>query len=244
MASDAVQRLDRRGFLAAAAAMLSFSSGPAPAQTLISDTPAADTGFRRLAPLAAVPASSGAQPDVRASAPKTVQTNSLVPDDWRRRLLAGERSIVMRRDGAVKRVRYCMADGMLDRDGYAQACVMLRDLRAGKMFPMDPRLLDVLCGLQRWGEANGRSSTILLTSGFRTDETNSATEGAARNSMHRYGRAADMVLEGFSSGLMGAMVREFNKDGGTGIYLARGFVHVDTGAARSWVSNDRAKPRR
>jgi uncharacterized protein YcbK (DUF882 family) len=234
---DAVQRLDRRGFLAAAAAMLATTSAPAFAQTFISDTPSSDVGFSRIEERPAAARAQVAASSAAAAAPP--QASAPAAADWRQRLLSGDRTILMRRDGAARRIRYCTADGMLDRDGYAQACLMLRDLRAGKMFPMDPRLLDILCGLQRWGEYNGRSSTILLTSGFRTDETNLATEGAARNSMHRYGRAADIVLEGFSSGLMGAMVREFNRDGGTGIYLSRGFVHVDTGAARSWVSTAR-----
>lgn len=145
----------------------------------------------------------------------------------------------MRRDGKAQRVRYCTSDGQLDRDGYALACHLLRDLRAGKMFTMDPKLLDVLCGIQRWGEANGRSSVIQVNSGFRTLDTNNDTEGAARNSMHLYGRAADIVIDGFGSGLVGAMVRTFNSNGGTGVYLSRGFVHVDTGAARMWVTGGR-----
>jgi len=140
-------------------------------------------------------------------------------------------------------VRYCTADGHLDREGYGIACLLLRDVRAGKMCPIDPRLLDILCGLQRWAEYNDRSAVIQLLSGFRTLATSSSTEGAAMNSMHLYGRAADIVFEGMPSGLLGAMVRSFNDQGGTGIYLNRGFVHVDTGAARSWVSTERSKRR-
>jgi len=149
----------------------------------------------------------------------------------------------MRRDGAAQRVRYCTADGQLDREGYGIACLLLRDVQAGRLCPIDPRLLDILCGLERWAEYNGRSSVIQLLSGFRTLATNRATEGAAMNSMHLYGRAADIVFEGMQSGLLGAMVRTFNDQGGTGIYLNRGFVHVDTGAARSWVSMARSKRR-
>ena len=74
-----------------------------------------------------------------------------------------------------------------------------------------PRLLDILCGLQRWGEFNGRSSTILLTSGFRTAATNGATEGAALNSMHMYGRAADIVLEGPWPGAVAHFIRRLTE---------------------------------
>lgn len=233
MTMDAVQLLDRRGFLAAAAAMLSVSH-QAVAQTFISGTPETDVGFERRQPEVVV-----SQPMVAATPrllPSAAVTQQAPAHDWRQHLLTGDRTILVRRDGPARRIRYCTADGLLDRQGYAELCTMLRDVRAGKLYPMDPRLLDILCGLQRWGEFNGRSSVLHLLSGFRTLATNSALEGAALNSMHLYGRAADIFLEGFSSGLLGAMVKQFNPTGGSGIYLNRGFVHVDTGAARSWVS--------
>lgn len=226
---DLVQSLDRRGFLAVAAAIVAAShASGAGAQTLIADTPAMDTGVGREAASEAAPAL------VHRAASPVAQ-----PIDWKASLLHGDRSIVVRRDGGPVRVRYCTKDGLLDREGYAHACYLMRDVRAGKMFTMDPRLLDVLCGIQRWGEHNGKSSVFRISSGFRSRETNDRTEGAARNSLHLYGRAVDIIPEGFSSGLLGAMVREFNDRGGTGIYLARGFVHVDTGAARTWVSTGR-----
>lgn len=155
--------------------------------------------------------------------------------DWKKVLLAGERTLVLRRDGPVTPVRYCNRDGSLDRDGYLAACYLLRDVRAGRMVQIDPQLLDVLCGIQRWMEFNGRSSTIEITSGYRTVKTNDSAEGSGRHSMHLYGKAADIVVPGAPSTLIGAMVRRFNREGGTGIYLGKGFVHVDTGSSRTWV---------
>lgn len=131
----------------------------------------------------------------------------------------------------------------MDMAGYARACFLLRDVHANKVFPMDPHLLDILCGLQRWGAYNGRDSHIGVLSGFRTLTTNGSTEGAALNSRHLSGAAADILLDGFSSGLMGAMAKEFNDKGGTGIYLSRGFVHVDTGPGRTWVSTAQRRAR-
>lgn len=228
---DVVQRVDRRGFLSAAAALLATTTGPAFGQTLIQDTANAGFGFSR-PQTSEVAASAPAAPTAAASQPAAQAVS-----DWRRFLLQGERVISMRRDGATQRVRYCSDDGLLDRQGYAQACLLLRDVHANVLFPMDPRLLDVLCGLQRWAAYNGHAAIIQVNSGFRSKSTNANTEGAMRNSMHLYGRAADIVLEGFTSALLGAMVLEFNRQGGTGIYLGRGFVHVDTGPARSWVSS-------
>ncbi len=242
MGLDVLQRLDRRGFLAAAAAAVAASTGPAFGQTLIQDTPSSDVGFTR-GDVRSDAYAVRAQPAQLVSAVQPQLSVTTEPLDWRKHLIAGERSILMRRDGAAQRVRYCTADGQLDREGYAIACTLLRDVRAGKLYPIDPRLLDILCGLQRWAEYNGRSAVIQLLSGFRTLATNNALEGAAMNSMHLYGRAADIVFEGIPSGLLGAMVRSFNDKGGTGIYLNRGFVHVDTGAARSWVSTARSRRR-
>ena len=79
-------------------------------------------------------------------------------------------------------------------------------------------------------------ATIEITSGYRTLKTNDASEGSARHSMHLYGKAADIIVPGAPSTLIGDMVRRFNNEGGTGIYLGRGFVHVDTGSARAWVA--------
>lgn len=75
---------------------------------------------------------------------------------------------------------------------------------------------------------------IALTSGLRTEGTNASTEGAAKNSLHKQGRAVDFVMEGIRGGQLGAMVSAYNTGGGTGIYLARNFVHADTGRPRVW----------
>lgn len=247
MRADTVQRLDRRKLLLTAATLIAGGAGPAFGQTFIHETPAFDVGVARVPETERGNFSSGqggSRPQATASGPPTTasQPTLSMQTDWRSYLLSGERSVLMGRDGGLaRRVRYAYADGTMDRDGYAQACFLLRDVRAGKLYPMDPRLLDLLCGLQRWAEYNGKSAVIQALSGFRTTATNASLEGAARNSMHLQGRAADFVFEGISSGVQGAMVKAFNVQGGTGVYLNRGFVHADTGSARSWVSTTRSR---
>lgn len=253
MGDSALHQLDRRGFLAATACAFTASAGSAIGQTLIEDTPTAGVGFQRQfatvqAPaLASEPARAMASSQATDSPTNDVggQGSSGAPQvDWRSLLLAGERSLLLRRDGGpAQRVRYCNSDGMMDRNGYAAACHVLRDVRANKLFPMDPHLLDILCGLQRWAEFHGRATTVNVLSGFRTVATNASLEGAAQKSMHLVGRAADIVLEGLPSSVLGAMVKAFNVQGGTGIYVNRGFVHVDTGARRTWVSKAASKRR-
>lgn len=222
----------RRRLLAAGLGLLVPGAGMA--QTLLEGSASSGAGWTP--PGYEPPWSATSMPQPSETPRQAPQQAPAPVSDWRQHLLLGERSVVLRRDGPAKRIRYCTADGLLDPAGYAVACHLLRDVQANKMFPMDPRLLDVLCGIQRWMEYHGRGATIEVTSGFRTIKTNGALEGAAMNSMHLYGRAADIVISGAGSALVGAMVRQFNADGGTGIYLARGFVHVDTGAARTWVS--------
>lgn len=156
--------------------------------------------------------------------------------NWKAFLMSGERSLSLERGGSgVQRVRYMRRDGTVDPEGYGIICYLMRDVRAERMTAIDPDLLDVLCGVQRWLAHHGRASVLRITSGFRTRETNSTTEGAAKNSMHLQGRAVDLVIPGVQPSVLGAMAREFNEGGGTGIYLSKGFVHVDTGSSRVWV---------
>jgi len=223
---DITQDLDRRGALKRVAAYLMATAVPAQAwsQTLIEGTGETDTGAERFF----------ADPGRPTTAAPARHDVSAAPMDWRKALLSGERSIVMRREGRAERVRYCTADGLLDRDGYARACFLLRDVRANVVFPMLPSLLDALCGIQRWGEYYGVSSVASINSGFRTWRTNGNTEGAAQNSRHPRGEAVDTRFEGFSTPMLGSMARRFNNDGGVGIYLDMNFVHVDRGPTRTW----------
>ncbi|MEJ6002605.1 YcbK family protein [Paucibacter soli] len=240
-----IDRLDRRGFLGLAAVALAAST-QARAQTLIAGTPEFDSGYLRNS---IAEAQARADEEARAQATPADQQEAerwwqapvASQQDWRRALLSGERSITMRRDGALRRVRYCTQDGLLDREGYAQACMLLRDVQAGKLAAMDPGLLDLLCGMQRWAQHNGREANFEILSGFRSLQTNSATEGAALNSLHLYAKAADIRVEGISSSMLGAMAKQFNVAGGNGIYVNRGFVHVDTGRSRTWISTESRK---
>lgn len=88
------------------------------------------------------------------------------------------------------------ADGQLVVDAYVQCCTLLRDVRAGSIVQMNPTLLDILCGVYGWFAQAGMERPIVVTSGYRTNATNNVTEGAARNSMHLVGRAADNAKVG------------------------------------------------
>lgn len=155
--------------------------------------------------------------------------------DWRQRLLSGQRSVVVRRGGLTpETIVYLNSDGSLNYPGYVRLCWLMRDVRADQTVSMDLELMNIICGLQRWARYNGVESVINITSGFRTTNTNATTEGASKNSMHIQGRALDFVMQGIRSAMQGPMVQTFNDRGGTGIYIAKNFVHADTGRARVW----------
>lgn len=126
-------------------------------------------------------------------------------------------------------------DGQFVAAGYRDLCVLLRDVRANHAVQMDPALLDILFGMQGYLKAFGWTRPIVVTSGYRSPETNRRleSEGAARNSLHLQGKACDITLPGLSARHLGEVGRYFQQ-GGVGFYTARNFVHIDSGRARTW----------
>lgn len=124
-------------------------------------------------------------------------------------------------------------NGALDPNGYRQFCNLLRDVQASLVVQMDPRLLDLLCAMQAWVAHYGYASPIHITSGYRSPQTNAGLEGAARNSMHMYGKAADIRFPGLPVTYLGKLAQRYS-GGGVGFYISSNFVHVDTGRIRTW----------
>jgi len=169
------------------------------------------------------------------------------PQDWRSFLLnKGPRDLWLRRQetGESTMARYWLPKSGYQSEGYGAACAILRDVRANRMVLMDPNLLDLLYGIQSWLAHYGHVQPITINSGFRTTGTNDSLEGSARNSKHLYGQAADIVIPGVKDEVIGRMALILSNGGvtgrgGVGFYPDRGFIHVDTGEARAWVSGRR-----
>lgn len=166
-----------------------------------------------------------------AGLPATAPGNT---DNWRARLLQGERSLWLARDKVQIRSTYWTPEAGYDGDAYKEICWLLRDVQANRSFAMSPRLLDVLCGLQNWLAFNGHRQPIHVNSGYRTFSTNWQTEGSALNSRHLSGQAADITVPGVPLARLAGMASLFG-EGGVGMYLNKGFVHVDTGNERIWI---------
>jgi uncharacterized protein YcbK (DUF882 family) len=156
-------------------------------------------------------------------------------------LLKEKRTLWLRRGKEELRSTYWTATGGRNQDEYLHLCWILRDLRADRVFAMDRSLLDTLAGLQAWLRHSGVDAPIEVHSGYRTRSTNAATEGAALNSRHVVGQAADISVSGVSNVRLAGMSSVLGR-GGTGFYVGRGFVHVDTGNERIWIDQKRKSP--
>lgn len=110
----------------------------------------------------------------------------------------------------------------------------LRDFRTREVFPMDPRVIDIVSIVQ---SKTGTNKSLEVLSGYRSPKTNAglrnASTGVAKNSFHMYGQAMDIRLPGYSTARLRDVARSL-RAGGVGYYSSSNFVHVDTGTVRSW----------
>ena len=111
---------------------------------------------------------------------------------------------------------------------------VLRDFRTNEVFPMDPRVIDLVKVVQ---DKSKPGRTLEVLSGYRSPKTNSmlrgASTGVARNSFHMYGQAMDIRMPGYSTRKLRDIAKR-QKVGGVGYYSKSNFIHVDTGEVRSW----------
>lgn len=119
-------------------------------------------------------------------------------------------------------------------DAFKRINYVLRDFRTGEIFPMDPRVIDLVKSIQ---DRSGQQTPMEVLSGYRSPKTNAmlrgASTGVARNSLHMYGQAMDIRMPGYSTRRLRNIAKKF-RVGGVGYYPKSDFVHVDTGTVRSW----------
>ena len=111
---------------------------------------------------------------------------------------------------------------------------LLRDWRSGEVAEIFRGVFDQLFWL---GRALGRDAPFGVTSGFRSESTNrmlnATSEGVATNSLHTYGMAIDIRMEGLAGEGIWRQAVELGM-GGAGLYRSSDFVHLDVGPVRSW----------
>jgi uncharacterized protein YcbK (DUF882 family) len=112
--------------------------------------------------------------------------------------------------------------------------VLMRDFRSGERHVIDPRLMDYLVEV---AHTVGADPSFSVISGYRSPQTNAVlhekSAGVAQHSLHMEGRAIDVRLTGIDCADLAGHA-EALKRGGVGYYRASNFVHLDTGAFRTW----------
>lgn len=124
--------------------------------------------------------------------------------------------------------------GELIPDALDEINHFLRDFRTEETHSIDVALLDEICRLHGVFDGRGRFEVI---SGYRSPQTNEAlrhnSAGVARASFHLSGRAIDLRLTSAKTDKLRDAAIALHS-GGVGYYAESDFVHVDTGAFRTW----------
>lgn len=135
--------------------------------------------------------------------------------------------------GEKLRITY-RENGALVPGALAEINHYLRDFRTEQSHEIDVGLLDTLDTLFTTFDRRGNFEVI---SGYRSPRTNEAlrhvTSGVAEKSLHIQGRAIDVRLTSAKTSDLRAAAIEMRR-GGVGYYPESNFVHVDTGAFRTW----------
>lgn len=123
------------------------------------------------------------------------------------------------------------------KPGYAALCAVLRDERVSTRrgwVQLPIRTIEVLWAVQQYLMREGVVQPIVVHSGYRTPETNAATEGAATWSLHMWGKAVDFHVLGVPLDDLADICSACPAAGGVG-YYPEGWVHLDTGPKRDWI---------
>ncbi len=125
-------------------------------------------------------------------------------------------------------------DGDYVSDSLAAIDALLRDFRTGEQHVIDPTLMDYL---HEVAFASGVDPVFTVISGYRSPQTNEQLRehgsGVARHSLHLEGRAIDVRLAGIDCADLAGRALNLSR-GGVGYYRKSDFVHLDTGAFRTW----------
>lgn len=159
----------------------------------------------------------------------TAGWSNLLPDSSRRTI-----SFFNTHTGERLSVCY-FKSGMYCQDAMARVNHILRDHRTGEVQPIDKRLLDILFSAN---QKLGCASPFHIISGYRSPKTNAMlrtkSRGVAKLSYHMLGKAVDIRLPDCATRKLRNACIDLEL-GGVGYYPRSNFVHVDTGAFRTWM---------
>lgn len=150
------------------------------------------------------------------------------------------RVLWLRRSGSGEEVMssFCVDGKTVYQPGYREICWLMRDHNitpAQGYVEIDIVEIEALWEVQQALALHDIRQPLVITSGYRSPQTNAAIENAARNSMHCYAKAADMYVEGVSTRELFATCWSRAVSGGIGYYDSH--VHLDSGTRRWWVGD-------
>jgi len=137
------------------------------------------------------------------------------------------------KNGKSFKGRYRDGDQRYLDQAYQKICAVFGAPYDPKQRILSLRLIEYLDLLS---DQMGSGGKLTITSGYRPPAYNTRLRKggalAAKASLHQYGMAADLIMDGVSSEQVWHHVREL-KFGGTGYYHGK-TVHIDVGPARFW----------
>lgn len=153
---------------------------------------------------------------------------------------AARRVLWLRRAGYGDEIvaPFCVDGRTVYLPGYREICWLMRDRNVPPALGYvryDIVEIEALWEVQQALALHSIGGPLMITSGYRSPQTNSVTEGAARNSMHLYAKAADLYVQGASTRDLFATCWSRAVSGGIGYYADH--VHLDSGMRRWWVGD-------
>ena len=131
-------------------------------------------------------------------------------------------------------VTYRNEEGEYDLEALDDVNHILRCHATGEVSQIDVRVLEHVNLVQK---KLGGDREIHIISGYRSPEYNArlvrAGRRAAKNSLHMQGQAIDLQIPGLHPKVIRQAALELGY-GGVGYYPRSKFVHLDSGAFRSW----------
>jgi uncharacterized protein YcbK (DUF882 family) len=226
-------------------------SGPLPAQPVEKSSSALVQQIVSSAVPSAGLDTAAANPDVTEAdvreleegegAGEEIFISSAIPEPPMPVELGGNGSLTLTRKDTGEKLtaRYRIKDGGYDLEELARLNALLRCSLTGREAEMSIKLIELMDAVE---DHFGKRGLVLL-SGYRTPLLNSVTPGAAKNSLHVLGWAADVRVPGYSSAAVKKYALKLGS-GGVGYYPAKGFVHLDVGRVRYWAVRRIAHKRR
>lgn len=134
----------------------------------------------------------------------------------------------------IRTVYWTPRDGYI-RESLASVSHFMRDFRQNQIKPIDPRLLDIVHAISL---NIGRNRRFEVMSGYRSPKTNRMlsrrSRNVARKSYHMRGKAVDFQVKNISARHLRRVALAVGR-GGVGYYPGARYIHVDTGAVRTWT---------